>query len=235
MKSKLLVVVVAVAMVGGAALYTHQSKVPSSTRRSTHAPYTTGEVLEFLLLATGRVAKDHPSLENQRPLTAVPEMKTRAAMEVVSRCIDHIDALAMPALTSAFNAADPQRLDGALRRFDVAASRWTTGSYKQNDPCPPPPPPPYEGPIKGPPTKGWFWQVGDIAGKYVVAGVNFYALMYTIGGAFAVTELAAVAEILLVAVVGLWVPEFFSYQFENAPGDLDRQTILANLTKVLRA
>lgn len=68
--------------------------------------------------------------------------EARTAVELMSRCIHSIDATAGAALTAAFNAADPQRLDNALQRLDTASRRWITAPHKQEDPCPPPPPPP---------------------------------------------------------------------------------------------
>jgi hypothetical protein len=232
-RTRLLVAVLAIAVTGSIALYATQMK-STSTRHVVHGPYTTTEVLEFLLFSTGRVVTDHRDLDKQGALAILPDTQAQAAVESVTRCIHHIDAAAGPALTSAFNVADPQRLDGALQRFDAAAHRWITAPYKQDDPCPPPPPPPYEGPMKEP-GSGWWRLNGDININYVILGTDFYAFLYTVGGALAVSFLGLVAELAVVAVGLLFVPEFITYEFENTPTDLDRQTAIAKLANALRS
>jgi hypothetical protein len=230
---RILVPVAVIAVVAGSALYATQV-TSMSTRRVVRGPYTTTEVLEFLLFSTGRVVADHPGLDKQRALTKLPDAQARGAVESVTRCVHHIDAAAGPALTAAFNAADPQRLDGALHRFDAAARQWISAPYKQDDPCPPPPPPPYEGPMQEP-GQGWWRVNGDVDTKYVVFGTDFYAFMYTVGGAFAVSFVGLVAELAVVALGLLLVPEFITYEFENTPTELDRQTAIAKLASELRS
>lgn len=233
MRGRILIPVAVIAVVGSTALYATQV-TSTSTRHVVRGPYTTTEVLEFLVFSTGRVVADHPGLDKQRALTKLPDAQARDAVESVTRCVHHLDAAAGPALTAAFNAADPQRLDGALRRFDAAARQWINAPYKLDDPCPPPPPPPYEGPMQEP-GQGWWRVNGDVDTKYVVFGTDFYAFMYTVGGALAVSFVGLVAELAVVALGLLLVPEFITYEFENTPSELDRQTAIAKLASELRS
>jgi hypothetical protein len=134
------ILLAATAVVASIALYaTHAT--PTSTRYVVREPYTTTEVLEYLLFFTGRAATDHPALAKPdiRGRTTPPATEIRtAAVELMSRCIHSIDEIAGPALTAAFNAADPQRLDDALQRLDAVSRRWITAPHKRDDPCPPP-------------------------------------------------------------------------------------------------
>lgn len=96
------------------------------TRHAVHGRYSSIDVLQFLLFSTGRVVAEHPDLTQPRPGPIPPDSKARTVLETVSRCVDRLDAAAVPALTAAFNAADPQRLDSALQRFDAAGRHWMT-------------------------------------------------------------------------------------------------------------
>jgi len=161
---------VAVAVVVSAGLYAiHLTSAPP--KHTVHAPYSTTEALEFLLFSTGRVVADHPDLAKQSALGTASDAQARTAVESVTRCVDHLDATAGPALTAAFNAADPQRLDGALQRFDAAARRWVSAPYPQDAPCPEPPPPPkYGGEYTDPGGKGWWRMNGEGYLNYVFYG-----------------------------------------------------------------
>jgi hypothetical protein len=54
-----------IVVIGSVALYAPQV-TSTSTRHVMHTPYTTTEVLEFLLFSTGRVVADHPDFDKQR-------------------------------------------------------------------------------------------------------------------------------------------------------------------------
>jgi hypothetical protein len=231
-RSRILITLVAIAVVGSIALYATDATSPS-TRHVVHAPYTTTEVLEFFGFSAGRVVADHPDLDQRGAFAIASDSQARFAAESVTGCIHRMDASAGPALTAAFNAADPQRIDGALQRVDAAARRWMTAPYKQDDPCPPPPPPPYEGPIQEP--DGFWHMTGDIAGNYVLVTDDFYAFAVTVGGALVISWYGLVAVAMVVAAGLFLVPEFITYEFENASTDLDRQTAIAKLAKALRS
>lgn len=226
---------VAIAVVVSVAFHaTHATSPP--TRHVVHDRYSATEILEFLLFSTGRMVTDHPDLDQHRPATALSDSDAHTVIESVTRCIDHLDAAAQPALTAAFNAADPQRLDGALQRFDAAGRRWLTAPYKQDDPCPEPPPPPKLGGEYHDPGGKGSWQANGYGYLYFVFyGADFYAVAFTVGGALIVSLAGAVALIALVAATWLFVPVFITYQFDSAPTDLDRQTAIAKLARALRS
>jgi hypothetical protein len=234
MRVRLLACLTATAVAGSAAFYATHGTPPLS-RHVVHARYTTTDVLQYLLLSAGPVVADHPAL-GQPAIRTTPQLaatKARAAVESMTRCIDRIDASAGPALTAAFNAADPQRLDTALRRFDAAANRWLTAPYKQDAPCPPPPPPPNtvpanpgSGPVE---VNGWL-HVDYVFESYdTVAG----ALTLLQVGALVIGLLTVFALVVFVALV--LVPAFIWYEFERAPTDLDRQTEIAKIVQALRS
>jgi hypothetical protein len=232
MRVRLLACLTATAVAAGAAFYLTHGRPPSS-RHVVHAPYTTTEVLEYLLLSTGPVVADHPVLDKPAVRTA-PQLsaaKARAAVQSMTGCINHIDASAGPAWTAAFNAADPQRLDRALRRFDAAANRWFTAPYKQDDPCPPPPPPPKTVPPSSGPVEVNGWLHVD----YLFESYD------TVGGALTLLQVGALVLGLLTVFVALvfvalvLVPAFIWYEFERAPSDLDRQTEIAKIVQALRS
>jgi hypothetical protein len=234
MRLRLLACLTATAVAGAAAFYATHGAPPLS-RRVAHAPYTSTEVLEYLLLSTGRVVTDHPALDKPAIRTApqLSQTKAHAAVESMTGCINRIDASAGPALTAAFNAADPQRLDTALRRFDAAANRWLTAPYKQDAPCPPPPPPPNSvpanpgsGPVE---VNGWL-HVDYMVETYDVVGG---ALTLVQVGALVLGLLTVFALVVFVALV--LVPAFIWYEFERAPSDLDRQTEIAKIVQALRS
>jgi hypothetical protein len=231
-RKRFLIPVVVIAVVGTSVLYATQARSPLGKHR-THAAYTTTEVFEFLLFSTGRVVDDHPGLHQPGTYTTVSNSKLRAAAESLTGCIHRFDAAAAPALTSAFNAADAQRIDGALNRVNAAARQWMATPYKQDDPCPPPPPPPYEGPIQEP--DGFWHMTGDIAGNYVLAVDTFYALGVTVGGVVAISGYLLIAYLFAVWVACVLAVEFIWYEFEHPPSDLDRQTGVAKLVKTLRS
>jgi hypothetical protein len=231
---RLLACLTAAAVAASAAFYATHGRAPSS-RHVVHAPYTTTEVLEYLLLSTGPVVTDHPVLDKPAVRTApqLSAVKARAAVQSMTGCINRIDASAGPAVTAAFNAADPQRLDRALRRFDDAANRWLTAPYKQDDPCPPPPPPPNtvpsspgSGPIE---VNGWL-HVDYMFESYDVAAGAVSLLQV---GALVLGLLTVFALVVFVALV--LVPAFIWYEFERAPSDLDRQTEIAKIVQALRS
>lgn len=226
-------------MLGGVALHAGHPST-ASTRRIARAPYTADEVIEFVLLSRGRVVADHPALMKAVPAAGhpLPAAKVHAALETVSRCIDRIDASAGPALTAAVNAADPQRLDSALHRFDAAAAHWMVAPHTQDAPCPPPPPPPST-PSHNDSGGGW-WHLKGFGflnyigiGNYVVLGDNFYVGYLTVGIAAVISAALFVAA--LVAVYVVLVPILLSYEFDNAPSDLDRQTAIAKIARALRS
>jgi hypothetical protein len=231
MRVRLLACQTATAVGVSAAFYATQGRPPSS-RHAVHAPYTTTEILEFLLLSTGPVVADHPALDRPavRNAPQPSPAKARAAVQSMTGCIDRIDASAGPSLTAAFNAADPQRLDRALRRFDAAANRWFTAPYKRDDPCPPPPPPPKSVPPSSGPVEvnGWlhvdylFESYDTVAGVWTLLQIGALVL-----GLFTVLA-------LLVFVALVLVPAFIWYEFERAPSDLDRQTEIAKIVQALR-
>lgn len=239
MRIRVLVCLVVIAVAASVARYaTHAA--PRLIRHAGHAPYTTIDVVEYLTFAMGPVVADHPTLGGSDLSTArTPSAEQlRAATESVTGCIHSIDAAAGPALTAAFNAADAPRLDNALHRFNAAATRWLTAPHKQDAPCPPPPPPPSQKPDDG--SGNTWWKVkGDVLGLWLVAGLVSAAAAVSVAVA-AVINWAVLALSLLVvsqtAVLVLWlVPAFLSYQFENRPTDLDRQTAIAKIVQALRS
>jgi hypothetical protein len=232
MRVRLLAGLTAAAVAAAAAFYATQGRAPSS-RHVVRAPYTTTEVVEYLLLSTGPVVADHPVLERPAVRTApqLSAVKARAAVQSMTGCISRIDASAGPALTSAFNAADPQRLDRALRRFEAAAHRWLTAPYKYDDPCPPPPPPPKSVPPSSGPVEVNGWLHVD----YIIESYD------TVGGVWTLVQLGALVLGALTVFVALvfvgivLVPAFIWYEFERAPSDLDRQTEIAKIVQALRS
>src|ERR1700755_2556219 len=106
MRVRLLAGLTAAAVAAAAVFYATQGRAPSS-RHVVRAPYTTTEVLEYLLLSTGPVVADHPALEKPA-VRAAPQLsaaQARDAVQSMTGCIGRIDASAGPALTAAFNAA----------------------------------------------------------------------------------------------------------------------------------
>lgn len=239
MKFRILVCLVAIAVAASIARYaTH-----GPSRLARHAgqiAYTTTDVVEYLAFATGRVAADHPTLgrTDEGAAKTPPAGQLRAVAESVTSCIRSIDAAAAPALTAAFNAADPQRLDSAVHRFNAAAKRWLAAPYKQEVPCPPPPPPPSVPPDKGS-APGWWKINGDILAEWLAIGAVVAAagVSVTVGAVFNVLVLAmSLLVVSQTAVLVLWIfPAFLSYEFENTPTDLDRQTAIAKIVQALRS
>ena len=223
----------AIAVAGTAALYaTHQAPPPG--RHSTHAPYSTTDVVEYLLLSKGRVVTDHPSLKKSNAAMArLSEAQAHTVVESMTGCIGRFDAAAGPALTEAFNATDPQRLDNALNRFEAAARHWLTAPYKANDPCPPPPPPPSKG---GPsdPGSGAVEITAYIHLDYIFESYDVVAGYATLASLVALAGALATVVILGVFIVLVLVPAFIWYQFEATPTDLDRQSEIARLVQTLR-
>ena len=232
MRTPILSFVIALVTLSGLAFYANDA-MPPPQRKALRTSYTSAEILEYLLFSSGRAATEHPLAGklNAAAPKLPPEMQLRTVSETVSRCINSIDEAAGPALSAAFNTADAQLLDGALQRFDAAASRWPTLAHAPGAPCPPPPPPP-----SSPPSPKRFTGIGKW--NFIVALDDFYLLMLTIGGAVATSVVAIVMGALLLvygAVVGFWVvPALLSYEFENHPTDLDRQTAIAKIVKALR-
>lgn len=228
-------------MLGGVVVYGDNHRTPTPTRLA-HPAYTTDEVYEFILLSQGRIAAEHPGVltttgppAGARPL---PATKVRTALQTVRQCIDRLDGSLSPALTTAVNTADPQRLDNALQRFDAAAVAWMTAPQSQNGPCPPPPPPPSAPPKTG--SGGGWWHLKGFGllnyvgiGNYVVLGDNFFVGYLTVGIAAAISAVLFVAA--LVAVWVVFVPILLSYDFENTPTELDRQTAIAKIAHALRS
>lgn len=229
MRIWILLPLTATALAGSVVLYAIHPEAPMN-RHTVHASYTATDILEFLAFSAGRVVADHPTLGEARVANTLPEGQARSAAEQVTGCIHSIDAAAGPALTAAFNAADPQRLDSALRRIDAATDRWLKAAHKQDDPCPPPPPPP-----KAPPShRSYPIKVNGIGlWNYIVLGENFLAVWFTYMGVVALGYAALVASFVLVWVA--LVPILVTYQFENLPTDLDRQSAIATITKTLRS
>lgn len=200
--------------------------------------YSITDILQFLVFSSGPVITDHPELDEHRPPARLSDRDVQVALESVTHCVNHLDAAAAPALTSAFNAADPQRIDNALQRFDQAAQHWLGAPHKENAPCPEPPPPPNIGDNGGyqdPGGKGWWRTNGYGYLYYVLYGADFYAVGFTVAGAVAISLAAAVALVVLVAATFVFVPVFITYQFAASPTDLDHQTALAKLAKALRS
>ncbi len=202
--------------------------------------YTPTDVVEFLAFQEGPVATDHPALARQdvdKSISLRPG-QFRAIAQSVTDCIHSLDAAAGPSLAEAFNSTDPQRLDTAVRRFNMASKRWLTTPFVQGAPCPPPPPPPSVPPRTGD-GSGFWWQKGKGLVDWFVVGV------VSIGAGFSVT-VGAVFHLLVLAmgtlvvaetaVIILWLwPPMPSYEFDNIPSDLDRQTAIAKIIEALRS
>jgi len=237
------VVCVVAVVVTGAACITCYAILPTSRSARHTAPlsYSTTDVVEYLAFATGPVVADHPALA--RPelggVKVPPAAQLHAVAVSLTGCIHSLDASAGPALTAAFNAADPQRLDNAVHRFNAAAQRWLTAPYQQDDPCPPPPPPPKSPPPEKNSDRGWWKVVGDILAYWVLGGAVAVGagVSVTVGAVFNVLVLAM--SLLVVAETGVlvaWIfPAFLSYEFENTPTDLDRQTAIGKVVAALRS
>jgi len=237
-KVRRLLSAMAVAVAVSVGLYTVHATSPSATKYAVAKHYSITDILQFLMFSSGPVISDHPELDDHRPPARLSDSDAHVALESVTRCVNHLDAAAVPALTAAFNAADPQRIDTALHRFDQAAQHWLSGPHKQDAPCPEPPPPPNIGDHGGyqdPGGKGWWRTNGYGYLYYVLYGADFYAVAFTVGGALAISLAAAVALVLLVAATFVFVPVFITYQFAASPTDLDHQTALAKLAKALRS
>lgn len=232
MRSRILLPLTAAALAGAVALYGIYAKTPP-VGRNAHANYTTTEILEFLAFSTGRVVADHPTLNASRVVGNPPEEKARSAAESLSLCLRSVDAVAANAMTAAFDAADPQRLDPALRRVDAAMSHWLNAPHKQYDPCPPPPPPP-----KSPPPSHRTYPVhvnGIGLWNYVFLGENFLAGWFTYVGVVAFGYAVLVASFVLIWTLLVPLPIMFTYQFDNEATDLDRQNAIATMAKTLRS
>lgn len=231
MRARLLACLTVAAVAAGVALDASHGTPPPNGHVQ-RAPYTTSEILEYLLLSSGRVVADHHALERPVIGSAHPLApdRARAAVQTVVRCVDRVDAAAGPTLTAAFNAADPQRLDLALHRFDSAANRWLTAPYEQNKPCPPPPPPPKVKPSD--PNTVWLEQTGWLHVDYLVESYVTVAGDFTLwdAGAIVIGAFTTLALIVLLALVV--VP---TYDFVRAPSDLDRQTGIAKIVQALRS
>jgi hypothetical protein len=227
---------VAVAVIVG--LYTVHATSPSTTKYGVSKHYSITDILQFLMFSSGPVISDHPELDDHRPPARLSDSDAHVALESVTHCVNHLDAAAVPALTSAFNAADPQRIDNALHRFDQAAQHWLSGPHKQNAPCPEPPPPPNVGDHGGyqdPGGKGWWAMNGYGYLYYLLYGADFAGVGVTVALAAAISLVVAIALTVLVAAALVLVPVFITYQFEASPTDLDHQTALAKLAKALRS
>lgn len=219
----------AIALVVGGTLH-EMLAAPPVMRHAAPSNYTTIEVLEYFLLSSGRVTAEHPALNTPELRLAMPLFGGRAHVvaESIARCIHSIDASAGPALTAAFNAADAQRLDSALQRMHSATNKWFGSRYKQNDPCPPPPPPPT---VQARPMP--FKVKGPAVAYYVFFGADFYAVGVTLGAVLVVAEAALAFQAAV--ILEFLVPDFISYEFENTPTDLDRQTAVAKIVRSLRS
>jgi hypothetical protein len=229
---------VAVAVIVGLYTVHATSPSPSATKHIAVHRYSVTEILQFLVFNTGQVIVDHPDLDEHRPAERLSNHDAHNVIESVTRCVNHFDAAAVPALTTAFNAADPQRIDTAVQRFDHAAQHWMSGPHKQNAPCPEPPPPPNIGDHGGyqdPGGKGWWAVNGYGYLYYLLYGADFAGVGVTVALAAAINLVVAVALTVLVAATLVLVPVFITYQFEASPTDLDHQTALAKLAKALRS
>jgi hypothetical protein len=229
---------VALAVTVSVALYAVHATSPSTAKHGAVNHYSIDDILQFLVFNTGQVVIDHPDLDEHRPAPRLSARDAHHLLESVTQCVNHLDAAAAPALTSAFNAADPQRIDNALQRFDGVAQHWMSAPHKANAPCPEPPPPPNVGDHGGyqdPGGKGW-WRTNGYGYLYfVLYGADFYVVGLTVGGAVAVSLAAAIALIVLVAATIVFVPVFIWYSFQSSPTDLDHQTALAKLARTLRS
>ena len=236
MRIRTLLPVVALAVVVGVALDAIQASAPPA-RHAVHATYSATEVLEFLLFSTGRVVADHPELAEPRaPAMLATDSQAHVVAESVSRCVNLMDATAGPALTAAFNAGDPQRIDGAVQRVDAVARRWLTAPYKLDDPCPDPPPPPkYGGEYHDPGGSGWWRMNGEGYLNYIFYGQDFYLVAVTVGGALVISGIGLVAFAVVLWVTAFWVPVVPSYVFENKPTELDHQIAIAKVAQALRS
>jgi hypothetical protein len=229
MKFRITAILAVASVVAAATLYATRAAPPVMRYRAA-SDYTTVEVLEYFLLANGRVAAEHPALNTPELRLAMPALGGQATVvaESIARCIQSIDATAGPALTAAFNAADAQRLDNALQRMHSATNNWFDSRYKLNDPCPPPPPPPT---VQARPMP--FKVKGPAVAYYVFFGADFYAVGVTLGATLVVAE--AILAFQAAVILELLVPDFISYEFENTPTELDRQNAVAKIVRALRA
>lgn len=235
MRRRLPACLTVIAVAGAAILYHAQHTPALPGRHATRAPYSTSDVVEYLLMSKGRVVDEHPDLNKTGAAMAkLSDTQALTVVESITRCVDHFDAAAGPTLTAAFNSAEPQRLDNALQRFETAAQHWVEAPHKQNDPCPPPPPPPSRG---GPydPGSGAVEITGYIHLDYVFESYDVVAGVATLASLVALVAGLATVVILGVFVVLLLVPAFVFYEFQSTPTPLDRQTEIARLVRSLRS
>lgn len=234
----MVVCLLAIAVSASVAYYTTYASRPKL--RVLHLPYTTADVVEYLVFSAGRVVVDFPVLQrtDQKSVAVPSATQLHIAAESLTECIRSVDASAGSSMTAAFNAADPERLDGALRRFNAAANRWLSTPHKAESPCPPPPPPPSVPPDSGSGDGVWKMKA-DVYGAYLVAGwlVAAAGVSATVGAVFNVL-VAAMATLVVAATAVLvaWIfPVLITYEFEAAPKDLDRQIAVAKIVQALRS
>lgn len=235
MRIRILACLTVMTVAGAAIMYVTHGAPNPPVKHSARAPYNTTDVVEYLLMSKGRVIADHPDLNKPGvAMSKLSDTQARTVVESITGCINHFDASAGPALTSAFNSADPQRLDNALQRFETAAHHWIEAPYKQNNPCPPPPPPPSQG-VPENPESGAVEITGYIHLDYVFESYDVVAGYATLASLVAIVGALATVVILGVFVVLLLVPAFVFYEFQSTPDALDRQTEIARLVRILRS
>lgn len=235
MRIRVVVPVVALTVAVGVAVAGVDAVAPPA-KHAVRARYSTADVLEYLMFSKGRVVADHPELAEPRqtPTEATDEQSYTVA-ETASHCVGLMDGEVGPALSSAFNAGDPQRLDGAIARVDGVVRRWMDAPFKLDAPCPDPPfPPKYGGEYHEPSGKGWWQSNGYGASNYVLIGQDFYAVGVTVGGVLVISALGLVGFVVVLWIAGFWVPVLPSYVFENKPTELDHQIALAKIARALR-
>lgn len=200
-------------------------------------PYQSSEIVEFLVLNSGRIVKEHPKLSVGASITGVSnETDRRQIVDTVTNCMGQVDQNFQKKITENFQSGQPYRVEQAINSFNEDIKEWGVRATSKSSktlasPCDFQYP---DGLPQRDPGSGWYKNNGLILTDYVAVGSVTFGAWGTVAVAAALSLVVLVTGAAVVSVVAIFVPIFITYQFEHRPKQIDFDEAVRKIVLELR-
>ncbi|WP_207545083.1 hypothetical protein [Mycobacteroides chelonae] len=211
------------------------SAVVAETRSG--VPYQSSEIVEFLVLNSGRIVQEHPRLSVGSSIMSISnETDRQQIVDTVTTCVGQVDQNFQKRVTENFQSGQPYRVEQAINSFNEDIKEWGTRAASKSSktlasPCDFQYP---DGLPKEDPGSGWYKNNGLILTDYVAVGSVTFGAWGTVAVAAAVSLVVLVSGAAVVSLVAIFVPIFITYQFEHRPKQIDFDEAVRKIVLELR-
>ncbi|WP_157886209.1 hypothetical protein [Mycobacteroides saopaulense] len=214
-----------------------ESSTPTAAATPSGVPYSSHEIVEFLVLNSGRITHEHPGLSIGAPIAGIAnDSDRREIVNTVTNCVGQVDKNFQSSVTDNFQSGQPYRVEQAINQFNEDIKEWGVRATSKSSrtlasPCD------YQYPDGLPqrdPGSGWYKNNGLILTDYVAVGSVTFGAWGTVAVAAALSLVVLVTGAAVVSVVAIFVPIFITYQFEHRPKQIDFDEAVRKIVLELR-